>query len=413
MFKKANKIIDLINDVQIDFMYNVFCDFDFKHRCLKQKTELIRHLANLQRYIQIYEQSAYSSKQFLLFIKTTRLPMMQHTRHACQHFMIDSLNKKDVMESLTGIQITQRRTRREGNKCLLKLMKTPEVHQHLTVTGGHVLPYDFHHLSPVTPDKVWVSDTRNNLIFKNTAGDTLHHITDLCKGDGVHTVNSKSELIYIDRKHSIQKLSNDMKTLTTFIKATLPKWKPLCVYWSPFTEDLLVGMDGVHYFSTPNTGIVIRYNVTQSMQQNNSGQNMYRKPQFITYSNTGDILVSDFCNGFGSVVVTERGGSHRFSYTGHKSVIQPLRICTDTLSHILVCERATRSVHMLDKDGQFLSHILIRPPGIFSPKSLSYDVNTNSLWVISKNKIVVYSYIDLRDALTGKSECFYLNKFYV
>lgn len=91
--------------------------------------------------------------------------MMQHTHHACQHCMTDSLNKKDVMESLAGIQITEG-TLREGNKCLLKLMYTPEVHQHLTLTGGFVFPYDFHHLSPVTPDKVWVSDTRNNLILK-------------------------------------------------------------------------------------------------------------------------------------------------------------------------------------------------------------------------------------------------------
>lgn len=132
--------------------------------------------------------------------------MMQHTHHACQHFMTDSVNKKDVMESLTGIQITEG-TLREGDMCLLKLMYTPEVHQHLTLTGGFVFPYDFHHLSPITRDKVWVSDTRNNLFLKNTEDDTLHHLTDLCKGDGVHTVNSKSELIYIDRKQSIKKLS--------------------------------------------------------------------------------------------------------------------------------------------------------------------------------------------------------------
>lgn len=100
-------------------------------------------------------------------------------------FMTDSLNKKDV-------------TLPEGNKCLLILMYTPEVHQHLTLTGGFVFPCDFHHLSPVTPDKVWVSDTRNNLFLKNTEDDTLHHLTDLCNGYVVHTVNSNSELIYID-----------------------------------------------------------------------------------------------------------------------------------------------------------------------------------------------------------------------
>lgn len=261
----------------------------------------------------------------------------------------------------------------------------------------------------MTPDKVWVSDTRNNLILKNTAGGTLHHIMDLYNGDGVHTVNSMSELIYIDREHGIKKLSKDRKTLTTLINNTLSEWKPLCVYWSPFTKDLLVGMVG-KFVATADTGIVIRYNqageITQRMQKNNNEQKLYSKLQFITDSNTGDVLVSDYCNVIGSIVVTERGGRHRVSYTGHKSVIHPLGICTDTLSNILVCERAT--VHLLDKDGQFLLLHLIRPSGIFSPKSLSYDVNTNRLWVVSKNKIVVYRYIDRLDALTGMSDRFLL-----
>lgn len=41
-----------------------------------------------------------------------------------------------------------------------------EVYQYLTLTGGFVFPYDFRYLSPVTRDKVWVSDIRNNLFVK-------------------------------------------------------------------------------------------------------------------------------------------------------------------------------------------------------------------------------------------------------
>lgn len=80
--------------------------------------------------------------------------MIQHKLHTCQHFMTDSLNKKDVMESLNGILITEGRQLREENKCLFKMTSTLEVHQHFTVTGGHVLPNDFHHLSTVTRNKV-------------------------------------------------------------------------------------------------------------------------------------------------------------------------------------------------------------------------------------------------------------------
>uniref|UniRef100_K1QSB8 Uncharacterized protein n=1 Tax=Magallana gigas TaxID=29159 RepID=K1QSB8_MAGGI len=58
------------------------------------------------------------------------------------------------------------------------------------------------------------------------------------------------------------------------------------------------------------------------------------EPNYITENNNGDIAVSDY----DAVVVTEREGRHRFSYTGHpaESVLRPRGICTDALSHILV-----------------------------------------------------------------------------
>ncbi|XP_052695526.1 uncharacterized protein LOC128173892 [Crassostrea angulata] len=80
----------------------------------------------------------------------------------------------------------------------------------------------------------------------------------------------------------------------------------------------------------------------------------------------------------------------------------PLGICTDALSHILVCDFKTSTVQMLNKDGQFLSHLLTKSQEIGLPHSLSYDVNTHRLWVGSENnnKVCVYRYITRQDALT-------------
>lgn len=109
--------------------------------------------------------------------------------------------------------------------------------------------------------------------------------------------------------------------------------------------------------------------------------------------------------GFGNVVVTDSGGMHRFSYKGHPlgSKLGPKGICTNALSHILVCDDYTLTVQMLDKNGQFLSHLLIRPPGIFNPTSLSYDYKTNCLWVGSgtNNKMCAYMYISGQDTPRG------------
>lgn len=80
-------------------------------------------------------------------------------------------------------------------------------------------------------------------------------------------------------------------------------------------------------------------------------------------------------------------------------------ICIDTLSHILVCDSYSNSVHMIDKDGHFLKYLLMRPPGILSPSSLTIDVNTHLLWVGSSslNTVLGYRYITQYDSTYGKT----------
>lgn len=73
------------------------------------------------------------------------------------------------------------------------------------------------------------------------------------------------------------------------------------------------------------------------------------------------------------------------------------------MSHILACDGATESVHIIDKDGQFLSKVLIRQPGIFTPVSIGYDDITHRLWVGSQGikKVCIYRYIARRNTVTG------------
>ncbi|XP_065937236.1 uncharacterized protein [Magallana gigas] len=398
MLTKAQNLKELIDDVVYDLLNNVLCDFDFKHRCKKQKIEMIRHIVRLRRYEHRYVQPAFtfSALQFLSFTKTA-LPQIHLTLHTSQLSMTESLNKEDVMESLSAIQITERGNRRVGNQCLLKLTSGAELHQSLTVPGVDYC----NHISCVTSDRVWVSDHLYNLMLTDTTGVPLHRVEDSCSGYGSHTVNSESELIYIDRYSNINKLSKDMKTTTTFIERTDSTWRPRCVYWSPSTGDLLVVMCD---YDT-QTGKVTWYNqsgqLTQTIQYHNTGRGLYSIPRYITENNNGDVVVSDIT----AVVVTERGGRHRFSYTGHPSGsrLLPLGICTDALSHILVCDDKTNTVQMINKDGQFLSHLLTESQEMRYPWSLSYDVNTHRLWVGSlNNKVRVYRYITRQDALTDE-----------
>eukprot|EP00105_Crassostrea_gigas_P044863 XP_019929011.1 PREDICTED: E3 ubiquitin-protein ligase TRIM9-like [Crassostrea gigas] len=174
MLTKAQTLKNLINKVRKDFMKNVFCDFDFKHRCLKQMIEMSRHIVSLQEYELRYVQPefTFSALQFLSSIKTA-LPQIHLTLHTSQLSMTESLNKEDVMESLSAIQITERGNRRVGNQCLLKLTSGAEFHQSLTLTGVD----GCYHISCVTSDRVWVSD-RYNLMLTDTTGVPLHRVED-------------------------------------------------------------------------------------------------------------------------------------------------------------------------------------------------------------------------------------------
>lgn len=257
----------------------------------------------------------------------------------------------------------------------------------ISVTGI----YSCYHISFVQPNMMWVSDT-NNLILTNNTGEIEHHLTDLSSSyNGLHTVNSEGELIYICSDGIIKILSKDMKTIT-FIEQSekLEELTPQCVYWSSSTDDLLIGMrcKVSRYNKIGQLTQTIQYNKTENLK-------IYSDPTYITENNNGDIVVSDF----GAVVVTNSLGEHRFSYTGHPpgAGLKPRGVCTDALSHILVCDTASKTVHMLNKNGKFLSHLLALTEEMDSPYSLSYDVNTDRLYAGSdshnNNTVHVYRYI--------------------
>uniref|UniRef100_K1Q913 Tripartite motif-containing protein 3 n=1 Tax=Magallana gigas TaxID=29159 RepID=K1Q913_MAGGI len=321
--------------------------------------------------------------------------------HQTEEFEEEDLNSAtaDVMESLTEISTTETEKTLQGNKCMQKLMSLEFIHS-LTVTGVKCC----RHSSFVSSDRIWISDIWNHPILTDSTGVPLHRVEDSCSGSygGLHTANSENELIYIDRNYNINKLSKDMKTTNTFIERTDSTWRPWCVYWSPSTGDLLLAMHDYR------TGKVTRYNqcgqLTQTIQHDNTGLELYSVPHYITENMNGDVVVSDSS----AVVVTEREGRHHFSYTGHPSGsgLRPRGICTDALSHILVCDGRTKTVQMIDRDGQFLSHLLTELQEIGEPGSLSYDVNTHRLWVgsLDNNTLCVYRYITRQDALTGMSE---------
>ncbi|XP_078327669.1 uncharacterized protein LOC144623212 isoform X2 [Crassostrea virginica] len=369
---------------------------DLEDRCIIQKTRMTRHMTKLLRYYHRFEQlsETMETKPFkFLRIMTQKHSPRKDDMKPIINMLVNLM--KEIRLVPSGIP------RRAGVEDLLTLLSSPVIQKSLSVSGVN----NCLHISCVTPDRVWVSDDDNLILTDTATGKQLHSVEDSLdlwdSGDGIHTVNCEGELIYIDKEYNIIKLCNDMKTTTTLIKHTDTTWTPECVYCSPSSGDLLVGMCTFKY---PHTGKVMRYDNTGKRKQtiphdDNTPHTLYEEPWFITENNNGDVLVSDW--GRGAVVVTSDEGVHRFSYTGPPSgseLFRPRGICTDVMSHILVSDLITDTVQMLDRDGQFLSYVLTpQTPGMdYRPHGLSYDVTTHAVCVgsVNNNTMSVCRYIN-------------------
>ena len=362
---------------------------DLEDRCIIQKTRMIRHMTKLLRYYHKYEQ--LSKTMETRPIKFLRIMTQKHSPRK------DDMRKivRMLVNLMKGIQFVETGKRKTpGNERLLTMMSSPRLEKFLKSKDVH----QCRHISHVTPHQAWLSDGDTVTLIDIRTCKTLHSVSRethyMCQSYGSHTVNSKRELIYID--DYVRRLSRGRKTTTTFIKKE-SIWHPQCLYCSPATGDVLVGM----YIE--NTGKVTRYDndghLKQTIPYNPEFQRFYMCPVFITENNNGDVVVSD-SDGCAVVVTTNRG-KYRFSYRG----INPCGICTDALSHILVCDEYTKTVHILDRNGQFLSYLLTEKlPGINRPYSLTYDVINHCIMVGSerKRKVAVYRFINRHLALTGK-----------
>ncbi|XP_061190538.1 uncharacterized protein LOC133198462 [Saccostrea echinata] len=372
-------------------------------------TELQREQKCINRQISVwqdkkhnYERSEKTQARFF-FRKNTPVNTMKDLSETSTPTVLHpkfKFNKQNFIKILEEIKITEGGKRRVKSERFFEWKHPAESRGCVsvaTVRRGY-------HLSCSTTDLVAISDGVS-LLLTNLKGHTLYHLTVIKKSSGgVHTMNSANDLLYIDNDLNISKISSYTKTKIILIEKP-ETWEPLCIYCSS-TKDLLVG-NGIYDADEDqySEAKIIRYNSkgrqVQTIQHNSAGQELYSKPRYITENSNGDVVVSDNNR---AVVVTDRRGRYRFSYTGPPSGprLYPYGVCTDALSHILVCDGTTYSVQMINEDGHFLSRLLTKRDGVYNPQSLAYDFRNHLLLVGSSinNKVNVYKYIKLQNYLT-------------
>ncbi|XP_061182649.1 uncharacterized protein LOC133190999 [Saccostrea echinata] len=234
---------------------------------------------------------------------------------------------------------------------------------------------------------LWISDQFGNLVQTDLQGNQLQK-RKTSGGYGYHTLSLEGDLMFTDKDNKVIKKMTPDNDVTKFIKTG--DWKPISIHFSHINGDILVGM--VLYGEAK----VTRYNSagkeTKNIQRNAVGQNLYSYPHYITENIDGDICTSDRNKG---VVVLDKFGQLRFSYTGQASNFSPLGICTDVSGHILVCDDISHTIHLLEQDSQFLS-FLITPKqkiSLFKPCGMCMD-DENNLYIGQEyQKVTVYKYL--------------------
>lgn len=213
------------------------------------------------------------------------------------------------------------------------------------------------HISKVSPDIIWFNNTKE-VVKIDHSGHILYKFEryDIW-GSSTHTVDRDGHVLLIkDSKIMRMKSNGENEILFT------PKSTPLSVYASQKNGDILLRVqysNGNAYWTKitryDEKGLLIpefEYDKIQCRAQ--------IPPLYLCENDNTDVCISD--NFACLVKVFDKQGKKRFSYNGlplHED-FSPTGICTDNVGHVLVCNqhKSNPSVHLLDKDGRFLSVIL-------------------------------------------------------
>lgn len=173
-------------------------------------------------------------------------------------------------------------------------------------------------------------------------------------------LTKSKDVVFIDAKNrrSLNLCHIKNKQVEEVIK--FETWLPVNVC-STSSGDLYIIMMSSYDLKQTKVVRYADFKEKQSIQFNDKGQPLYsyEPNKFLCENSNQDICVSD-CEA-GAVVVVNRNGRLRFTYTGPSStadrLFYPCGITTDSHCRILTVDSDDNCIHILDQDGHFLRYI--------------------------------------------------------
>ncbi|XP_022297069.2 uncharacterized protein LOC111106627 isoform X3 [Crassostrea virginica] len=411
MKAEAKTLKNLVDEITSESIENTHTMEKTLLKMLKsQETTYDDYITYLWKMSDEFQEYLSITNKKLLFTKTLRIqPIPETTKPVPPVFTAGRFSKNDISELLGKVNVPHTKPQKRKiqpmeaesahmkstEKQLEQSKEKSDMKQTLSLSSSVTKVREYSvpgvdsvcHVSADKSGRFWVSDDSGNLVQTDLQGNLLQKIQ-TSDGYGYHTATQDGDLIYTDHdKKVIYRITPDKK-ITDFIKTG--NSLPICIHSSRINGDILVGM------YKDDEAKVTRYNKSvkeiQNIQRDKQGQELYDYLNYITENINGDICTSDIINA--KVVVVNKSGQHRFSHTVQGSGFCPLGICTDVLGHILVCHYNSKTVHLLDQDGGFLSIILSSQQGIKSPCCVCVD-DENNLYVgqDGTNTVTVYKYL--------------------
>ncbi|XP_061176047.1 E3 ubiquitin-protein ligase arc-1-like [Saccostrea echinata] len=293
------------------------------------------------------------------------------------------------LKALLDLSSTKENVIEEDTKENKKLLPEPAV-TYIIETGYR----DLGSIACLNDEEIWTSGFDNSLkLFKIAMPSHISRLSfgvlgssvlkEVSTGVGYKdiAVTTTGELILCNRSANILKLTRNNK-MDPMIKINGWIILNICI---TVRNELLAMMVNANKTQSK----VVRFadsKEKQSIQFDHEGKPLFSSStssKYIRENKNTDICVAD--RDASVVVVTNNAGCLRFRYTGHDSTrengtFSPAGIATDSQAHILVADTKNDCIHIIDENGQFLSHLFICK----SPTGLAVDSNDN-LYVAEKS----------------------------
>lgn len=227
-------------------------------------------------------------------------------------------------------------------------------------------------------DRVWIYGTDEILREVDITGTVQNCITAISKNSQKDIAKNKmGEIVF---SHLSDECVNIVREGKISKLLDLSGWIPFGVTFNA-DDDLMVCMRREDYQES-KVGIFSQGKLKKEIQFDETGKPLFsasRNNMYIKENANRNICVSDWnaC----AVIVLKSSGELRFRYTGNLSrsfkQFYPHGIVTDNYCRILVVDRKNDCLHVIDRNGKFLTYITC---SLQDPYVLSMDPDEN-VWV--------------------------------